>query len=166
MSGHSNEQTFTRNSTTDLQHPWKARHSTTFLALPVTVTIATLSSLPWLPHWLEQRHGYSNAAKNLNELHNTLPGLNLILPFNTSHTSTNTQTHAHMHTNARSDGMWRQIFTASVADICTVLVPEGTTLIMAGTSLETRLIYKWHLLKMSSLMNTHMHRDTHIYTAC
>lgn len=149
--------TYTRTSNTDPQHPWKARHSTTFLALPVKVTIATPSSLPWLPHWLEERHGYTNAAKNLNELNDTLPGLNLILPFTTSHAK-----HAHMHTNARSDGMWRQKFTAGVANICVVLVPEGTTLIMASASLEIRLIYKWHLLKMSSLMNTHMHTYTHI----
>lgn len=72
---------------------------------------------------------------------------------------------AHKHTNAwiknaLSDGMWRK-FTASVANICLVLLPEGTTLIMAGVSLEIRLIYKWHLLKMSSLMNTHTH--IHVY---
>lgn len=57
--------------------------------------------------------------------------------------------------NALSDGTWRK-FTASVAEAC-YLLPEGTTLIMAGASLEIRLIYKWHLLKMSSLMNTHTH---------
>lgn len=41
---------------------------TTFLNPPVILTIATPSSLLWFRHWLVDCHGYTNAAKNLNEL--------------------------------------------------------------------------------------------------
>lgn len=103
---HTNTHTHTANrhlpaiQTQTFNIPWKARHGTTFLALPVTITIATLSSLPRLSHWLEERHGYTDAAKNLNELNDTLPGLYLILPFTTSHTQA--RMHAHTHTHKRT----------------------------------------------------------------
>lgn len=86
---------FTPALTAGIKHPLKVRHCTTSLNPPVIITIATPSSLLWFPHWQEDRHGYKNAAKNLNEL-NVNVSANLILPI-TTHIRT------HMHISALGD---------------------------------------------------------------
>lgn len=121
--------------TAGVQHPLKLRPCTTYLNPPVIITIATLSSLQWFPHWLEDRHGYTNAAKNLNEL-NVNVSVKLIPPITT-------------HTHKK--------FRARFADFCLLTLPKGTTLIMADSGFKIRLIYKWHLVEMSFLMNMQPH---------
>lgn len=151
------EQTSTCDPNTDLQHPLKseARHH-----LPRSPCHDNHSN-PVLPpsalplaggaSWLHRCCKESEWA----QWHSARALLNTAL-HHITHTSTHACAHthinAHMHANAPSDDMSWQKF---MANICVVPAPEGTTLIKAGTSFQIGLIYKWHLLKMSSLMNTH-----------